>query len=270
MVCGNGQYPLHSEKPMAWNPDIYNKFKNERYEPFYDLLALVSLRPGINAIDLGCGTGELTRKLGDQLPASKVLGIDQSAEMLKKSTEFIREGLDFQQSNIESIIHSGTKYDLIFSNAALQWVTNHRSLLPAIIKLLNEKGQLAVQVPSNHHHFTHRALADLAGLDPFREALQSWSREEWVLTTEEYAYILFSLGGSDITVYEKVYVHRLKDAEAVYEWTSGTALLRYLDRLPLHLKEDFKAAYKEVIMNEYGNQAPVFYPFKRIIFSAFF
>ena len=60
---------------MAWNPDVYNKFKSERFAPFVDLLALIDPVPNMRVIDLGCGTGELTRKLSDALPGSVVLGI---------------------------------------------------------------------------------------------------------------------------------------------------------------------------------------------------
>lgn len=69
---------------MAWNPDVYEKFKKERYLPFYDLLSLVQVKENLKAIDLGCGTGELTAKLAKELPGSKVLGVDSSAEMLQK------------------------------------------------------------------------------------------------------------------------------------------------------------------------------------------
>ena len=41
---------------MPWNPDVYNKFKDIRYKPFYDLIEFIQPKNGMNAIDLGCGT----------------------------------------------------------------------------------------------------------------------------------------------------------------------------------------------------------------------
>ena len=67
---------------MPWNPEQYHKFQSERSAPFYDLLKLVEIRPQIKAIDLGCGTGELTRVLADTLPESDVTGLDSSLQML--------------------------------------------------------------------------------------------------------------------------------------------------------------------------------------------
>ena len=60
---------------MPWNPDLYRQFEKERFAPFDDLFALVDCREGLSVLDLGCGTGELTRRLADALPASTVLGI---------------------------------------------------------------------------------------------------------------------------------------------------------------------------------------------------
>ena len=99
---------------MARNPDVYNKFKSERFLPFDDLLALVTIKSGIRVLDLGCGTGELTRKLADALPGSNVLAIDASAEMLQDSKAFANDNVQFAQKTIEAQVESGEKFNLIF------------------------------------------------------------------------------------------------------------------------------------------------------------
>ncbi|MEP6747372.1 MAG: methyltransferase domain-containing protein [Bacteroidota bacterium] len=254
---------------MAWNPDTYNKFKAERYAPFYDLLSLIKVRPGLSVIDMGCGTGELTRLLADHLPGSIVSGIDSSPEMLEEAASFSNTQVTFFCKTIQEQIGDGTKWDLVFSHAALQWVDNHRQLLKDIISIISEGGQLAVQVPSNHDHFTHVFLHELALQNPYKEALEGWVRKIPVLTITEYADIFFEGGGKDITVFEKVYPHILKDANSLYDWVSGTAMLRYMDRLPDEFKDSFKKDYKKKLIDEFKN-TPVFYPFKRIIMTATF
>src|SRR3972149_2610153 len=72
-------------RTMPWDPERYEQFERERYAPFDDLSGLVEVREGLRVIDLGCGTGELTRRLADALPESAVLGIDSSPEMLARA-----------------------------------------------------------------------------------------------------------------------------------------------------------------------------------------
>ena len=111
---------------MPWNPDQYHKFQAERSAPFDDLLALVGKRSVLKVVDLGCGTGELTRRLADSLPESEVLGLDNSPQMLAKADSVKRAGLTFELGDQATL--SGA-WDLIFSNAALQWSENHGQLI---------------------------------------------------------------------------------------------------------------------------------------------
>lgn len=254
---------------MAWNPEVYDQFKEERSAPFFDLLKLVESRTGISVIDLGCGTGELTSKLLDYLEDSKVLGIDSSEEMLEKAAQFKTSRLNFEKRSIEEQLHLGDTYDLIISNAAIQWCSNHKELFPRIISKIKEGGQLAVQIPSNHEYVVHQLLRQIAGTEPYRSAYNGWEREYTVLTIEEYARILFHNKGREITVYEKVFPHVLEDAEAVFTWASGTAMLPYIERLPDEMKEQFKNDYKQQLQNIFP-ESPVFYPFKRTFISAKF
>ncbi|MFN8386283.1 MAG: methyltransferase domain-containing protein [Anaerolineales bacterium] len=152
---------------MPWNPEQYHKFQSERAAPFYDLLALVDARPNLKAIDLGCGSGELTSQLAEQLPNSDVTGLDSSPEMLTKAASFARGGLVFQAGDLSAL--SGD-WDLIFSNAALQWSGDHEKLIPRLFSRGSSSGQIAIQVPSDHNHISHqicRETADETSSNPF-------------------------------------------------------------------------------------------------------
>jgi trans-aconitate 2-methyltransferase len=250
---------------MAWNPELYGKFKKERFAPFEDLSGLVNVRDGLDVVDLGCGAGELTGRLSDMLPDSRVLGIDSSPEMLKQAAPRTRPGLDFKLLPIEDV--SG-KWDLIFSNAALQWVPDHKKLVPRLISHLRPGGQIAVQVPSNHSHITQLLIQETAGEEPFRSALGGWLRHSSVLNITEYAELLHVNRCSGITIFEKVFPHILENAGSVLDWLSGTMLIPYFSRLQSPLKEAFRDAYLKKLEKLYPG-GPVFYPFRRIFFSGF-
>ena len=249
---------------MKWNPDTYHKFQSQRFAPFEDLVKLIDVREDLGVIDLGCGTGELTKKLFDYLPNPDILGIDKSPHMLERAKDLECPGLRFEENSIENI--SG-KWDLIFSNAALQWVEDHPGLIEKLFSLLSPGGQFVVQIPANHNHPTQRLIVEVSGQEPFKSALGGWNREWWVLSIREYSELIFQNGGQDITVFEKVYPHVLGDVDAVADWLCGTALLPYFERLPEDLHESFLAAYKEKLGKIY-TETPVFYPFRRIFFSA--
>jgi trans-aconitate 2-methyltransferase len=254
---------------MSWSPDTYNKFKKERFAPFYDLIELIEVKAPKKVLDLGCGTGELTRLLADHLTGSTVLGIDSSEEMLEQSAEYSNENTRFECRSIQEEIQREEKWDLIFSHAALQWVDDHEKLFPSLIEKLSPGGQILVQVPSNQDHYSQVALISLASEVSFKEVLGGWVRQTPVLQIGTYADILFKQGGSAITVYEKVYPHIVKDAGSLYEWISGTALIPYMERLPEKWRDSFKEKYRKKLAEEFKD-SPLFYPFKRILLTAVF
>jgi trans-aconitate 2-methyltransferase len=124
-----------------------------------------------------------------------------------------------------------------------------------------------VHVPSNHRHPSHALIIETASEEPFRTALDGWFRQSPVLEIDRYAELLHLSGGIDITVIEKVYTHLLADADAIAEWTSGTTLIPYFERLPYELHDGFLKRYCEKLRNIWP-QGPVFYTFRRILMAA--
>jgi trans-aconitate 2-methyltransferase len=248
---------------MPWNAEQYHKFQSERSSPFYDLLKLVEIRPRLKVIDLGCGTGELTRVLADSLPNSKVTGLDSSQEMLEKSAAYSAANLHFEQGDQSKL---WGEWDLIFSNAALQWSENHEKLIPYLISRLNPGGQICIQMPSNHNHISHLLIRETAREDPFNKILDGFERISPVLTIDQYAEILFEQHADNIIVFEKVYPHVLENSDAVVEWISGTALIPYFERLGNHKFEFLDVLRKK--MKLALPESPLLYPFRRILFSA--
>jgi trans-aconitate 2-methyltransferase len=252
---------------MAWDPNVYNQFKSERAAPFFDLLALVKAADKMKVIDLGCGTGELTKTLGEKFPGADVTGIDFSAEMLAGAADWENDRLHYKVRTIEEQLQSGDTWDLVFSNAAIQWVDDHETLFPRIIQSVSKGGQLAIQMPAQHHNITNIILNDLADEIPFKQSLKDFKRISPVLDIDRYAEILFEGGATSITAFEKIYPLILPDVNALYNWVSGTALIPFMERLNEGEKEIFIARYKERLREQFP-KTPVFYPFKRIVLHA--
>jgi trans-aconitate 2-methyltransferase len=273
---------------VSWNPDQYERFKAERKQPFTDLLALVERRPNMRVLDLGCGTGELTREMHETLGARETIGVDNSETMLAKARTGVilsaaeREGsgrwfertppprslavfaaqddsstLEFRLGDIESFVPD-LPFDLIFSNAALQWVRNHHALLTRLAGFLAPNGQIAIQMPANDDHPSHATAAEVArsfGVEP---------RHDPLLPIDEYARLLDSLGFRRQNVRMQVYGHELESAESVIEWVKGTLLTDYEKRLGTRYPQ-FLAEYSKTLLPRLGSSRPFFYTYKRVL-----
>ena len=249
---------------MPWNPDIYNKFKNIRYQPFYDLADFIEPVSGMKAIDLGCGTGEQTAILADKFAEAHFLGVDSSAEMLEQSKSLETDNLHFRKATTEETLKSGEKWDLIFSNAALQWSNDHVTLFAELIKLVNPKGQFAVQMPVQPENKLNIILAELVDEEQFKSYLKGYKRDSPVLSIDEYAQILFDGGLEDLKIQQKVYPIITNDHETLYNFISGSALIPYIERLDGDEKALFINTYKKRIALHFP-KLPAIYSFKRLL-----
>ena len=249
---------------MPWNPEIYNKFKNIRYQPFYDLANFIQPEKGMKAIDLGCGTGEQTSILANKFTEANFLGVDSSAEMLEQSKALETDNLKFRQATTEETLESGEKWDLIFSNAALQWSNDHEVLFTKLVEHLHPKGQFAVQMPVQPENKLNKILLELVNEEPFKSYLKDFKRESPVLSIDEYAQILFDGGLEDIQILQKVYPIIANDHETLYNFISGSALIPYIERLEGEEQALFIQTYKERIAVHFP-KLPAIYSFKRIL-----
>ena len=259
-----------NSKADQWDPKQYDRFQAERSQPFWDLAALLQPVEHPSLLDLGCGTGELTAQLAERIGASETLGIDNSRAMLDEAAGYATETVRFEHGDVAAVDAAGTgAFDVVFSNAAMQWLPDHEAVLARWVTLLKPGGQLAVQVPSNADHPSHLLSAEVATESPFVEAMGGTPPPDPVLGVhkpEEYAVILDRLGLAQQHVRLQVYGHRLDTTADVVEWTKGTSLTRFRKALADDdLFDAFVARYRQRLLDCLGEHSPFFYPFKRVL-----
>lgn len=262
--------PDSNTSDSDWDAERYERFAAERRLPFDDLVKLCRPTPGV-IYDLGCGTGARTIDLPDALGASTVIGIDTSATMLKRTVNYRDPRLSFLNADIADFEPEHSP-DLLLSNAALHWLTDHPTVLTSWRSHLSPGGQLAVQIPVNLDHPTQHLITatandhlDWFGPDGPPKLISSNS-----MLPEQYAEVLHDLGATEQHVALRVYPHVLPRTLDVVEWLEGTTLRPYKKILGDSTYRAFTEDLSSRLVDRYGDVEDFLYTFKRILFWAQF
>jgi len=229
--------------PVQWNPVTYARFEAERDRAALDLLVRLpdDLDPRV-IWDLGCGDGHHASLLKRRYPRAEVHGLEQSADMLAGAEA--RDGtVHWHQGDIVAWAPE-RPVDLIFANAALQWVEDHEALFPRLAGHLAPGGVLAVQMPMAFETRHHTLMRQVAAEGPWAGRLSGVPTIAPLLSAETY-YDRLSAVCADIDIWSTRYLHALTGADAVLTWMSGTALRPYLTALAG--APDLKSAYLEAL-----------------------
>ncbi len=250
-----------------WNPAQYLKFSTERTRPSYDLVARIFNTSPANILDVGCGPGNSTSVLTERYPKAKVTGIDSSKEMIEQAKKNYPGGnwicADAQTYDYKS------KYDIIYSNAALQWIPDQKSLIHNLISLLTSRGVLAAQVPGNRLSPLHQATITTAE--------QIWPEEtcgcaELIHYHEpDFFYDIFCQYDFKIDIWTTTYQHVFSSCNDIIEWYKSTGMKPFLHALPNdQTRQQFMEAVYSKIVDHYPQRkdGKVIFPFRRIFFTA--
>ena len=247
-----------------WSAEQYLKFKEQRTQPAKDLaMRLVEMDPK-TVVDLGCGPGNSTAVLQKLFPKAKVMGIDSSPNMIKKAQEAYPE-IQFAVCDARNLEN---RYDVIFSNACIQWIPDHPALLGRFMDRINPGGLLAVQVPMNNREPIHQIIQECIS-SPRWKSFFSETRVFFQLQPEEYAAIL--AGWTDqYTLWETVYYHRMPSHRSILEWYRGTGLRPYLQVLPAREAEQLELEILARLEECYPKQknGEILFRFPRLFFLA--
>lgn len=233
-----------------WNPALYRRFEDERTRPARDLLARVPLDDAQLVYDLGCGPGNSTELLVQRFPKARVAGIDNSPAMLESARRRL-PGVAFELADVAGW-QPAQPPDLIYSNATLQWVPDHATLVPRLFSLLAPGGVLAVQMPDNLQEPSHRAMGEVARLEAFSAMAGRGGERTQLLGVDGY-YDLLAPVAASTDVWRTAYQHPMASPAAIVDWLRSTGLRPYLDSLA---DDAQRAAY----LAEYERRIAAAYP----------
>lgn len=212
-----------------WNPDLYLRFQKERTQPSIDLVNRLEMEAPKKILDAGCGPGNSTEILFKRWPNAELTGLDVSEEMIKKARESYPD---------QHWVHSGIMeynkpayFDLVFSNAVLQWLPDQDNLVTHMVSLIKPGGILAVQVPQNQNSPLHRALGQVAAQAEFKDYTRE-AREALHYRSGSYYYNALTPLLEDLSFWETTYYHVMENHEDLIQWYRSTGMRPYLQALP--------------------------------------
>lgn len=253
----------------SWDSEQYLRFAEERTRPCRDLAARVAITAPRHIVDLGCGPGNSTAVLRERWPDADLTGVDTAPDMLARA-RLDHPTLRWEEGDIAAW-RPGRKYDLVFSNAAFQWVPDHPTLLPRLLDHVADGGALAFQMPGNFDAAPHRLMRELAASRSFRDVLGDRVREWHVHDLADY-YDILSGRAARLDLWATEYQHVLPEVAAIAEWYKGTGLRPFLDALPDEAERArFVAEYTALLAKEFvlRRDGKVIFPFRRVFVIAY-
>jgi trans-aconitate 2-methyltransferase len=246
-----------------WDPELYGRFSDQRDRPYHELVARIGAAAPASVVDLGCGDGALTATLLSRWPSASVLGVDSSESMLAAAAERKSDRLSFVLGRIQDWQPS-EPVDVLISNAALQWVPRHMTLLPRLVGWLSPGGWLAFQVPGNFESPSHRLLRSLLDSPRWRDRVGTARMWPGMHDPTEYVRELARLG-CRVDAWETTYAQVLGGDDPVLTWMRGTALRPVLARLSDGEAAEFEAEFGALLREAYPAQPyGTVLPFRRI------
>ena len=253
----------------TWNPDLYLKFKNERTQPSSDLVARIENLAPSSILDLGCGPGNSTQVLRTRWPDAHITGLDSSTQMIAKAKS------DYPDNHwlvADAVRWKPEKpFDLVYSNAVLQWIPDHQSLPPSLSGWVAPKGALAVQIPANYDCPLYQAVLSVSAKQPWSQTMAGLEKRLHYHDASFY-YPLLSALFPRVFLWYTTYYHVMDSHQALLEWYAGSALKPYLDSLSSDdARQQFTAEILATCKSDYPveKDGKVLFPFKRLFFLVY-
>jgi trans-aconitate 2-methyltransferase len=253
----------------SWSPNSYLQFGDERTRPAVDLVSRVELDSPGRVIDLGCGPGNSTQVLRQRWPRARVVGMDSSAEMIASATESYPD-----QHWVLGCLqqwHADLPQDLVFSNAALQWVPDHVALTRHLFAQVAPGGALAFQIPSSKYSLVRSFIDDIAR-DPAWASRMDAALSALTMEAPHVYYDALATRADSVDIWETEYRHVMESPAAIVEWISSTGLRPFLGALDSDAeKQRFVAMLIERVEDGFARRADgrVLFPFRRTFVIAY-
>ena len=251
-----------------WDANHYLRFSDERTRPSIDLVAPIAIDSPQTIVDLGCGPGNSTQVLRRRWPQADILGIDNSAQMIASARETY-PGQRWLEADIATW-EPESRVEIVFSNAALQWLNNHEELIPRLFRHVAPGGAFAVQIPSSTYATVRILIHEIADDPQWSDRMES-AKNSLTMESPATYYDLLAPDAAHMDVWETEYMHVVPNSDAVVDFISSTGLRPFLDVLTEPEKAEFTQRLRRAVAAAYPERSDgnVLHPFRRTFVIAY-
>ena len=252
-----------------WDAELYLRFSSERTQPSVDLIQRIAIPDPGRIIDLGCGPGNSTAVLRQRWPKADITGLDSSSDMISAASR----SYPHNEWLIGDIAAWSTEipFNVVFSNAALQWVPRHAILIPHLFAQVASGGALAVQMPAHFNSPLHREILATAD-DPSWRHLMGPALNALTKQPPSFYYNLLQPLAARLEIWQTEYYHIVDSPQSIIEWFRGTGLRPFLAVLE---NDEQRKRFEELLLERYTraylpqNDGRILFPFRRLFMIAY-
>ena len=252
----------------SWQPNLYLEYGKERTQPAIDLVARIDKDDPKRIIDVGCGLGNSTNVLKARWTKAEIIGLDNSETMIAEAKSKY-DTIKWLCADASNDLTELGNFDIVFSNAVIQWIANQELLLHKLFRMLSPGGVLAVQVPCVKYMPIDTELKKLIITDKWRDYFENMVSTYSIHTADFYYDILCDFT-TELDLWETHYFHVMNTHADIVKWYSGAGLRPYLACLKDDsLEVEFCKEYESALASVYPIQpnGKILFPFTRIFFT---
>ncbi len=232
---------MKQKNSYSWDAADYAKHSGAQQEWARELISKLKLHGYESVLDIGCGDGKITAEIARQLPDGKILGVDNSKDMIELAGKKFMPGkhpnLSFELADARQLPFR-KEFDIIFSNAALHWIKDHRPVISGIKNSLKPKGRILLQMGGKGN--AESIISLLEAIIAEKEWNQYFTGFEFPYgfhDPETYALWLKEAGLKPIRVDLIPKEMSYKNTDGLAGWIR-TTWLPYTNRVPVHLRAE--------------------------------
>jgi len=228
---------------IRWNPLDYQGNSSAQLQWARELIAKLDIRPTAQVLDIGCGDGKITAEIARTATDGRVVGMDSSRDMIQFAVGSFPPA---DWPNLRFLLGEAAamefreEFDVVFSNAALHWVVDHRPVLHGIARALKPGGKCLLQMGGRGNAAGIIEVLDMPGpvLDKWGGYLAGMSFPYGFYGPEDYMPWLLDAGLTPIRVELLERDMAQRGADGLAGWVR-TTWMPYTQRVPEDIREQF-------------------------------